>query len=251
MDRGVAVVTGASSGIGAASARRLAEEGWDVVVGARRIDRLEEVAKPIGARAVALDVTDPASVEAFAAEVPECSLLVNNAGGARGLAPIAEADDEQWRWMYDANVLGVMRVTRALLPKLEASGAGHVIVISSVAGSAVYEGGGGYTASKHATRALVQTLRLELFGHPVRVTDIAPGMVHTDFSRERFGGDEEAGEKPYRGLTPLSADDIADCIAWVATRPPHVNVDVLEVRPLAQVGVGRFVREEAEPRVRP
>jgi NADP-dependent 3-hydroxy acid dehydrogenase YdfG len=216
-----------------------------VVVGARRADRLEEVARPIGARALALDVTNRTSVEAFAAEVPECNLLVNNAGGARGLSPIAEADDEQWRWMYDANVLGVMRVTRALLPKLESGGAGHVIVVSSVAGSEVYEGGGGYTASKHATRALVRTLRLELFGRPVRVTDVAPGMVHTDFSRERFGGDPEAGERPYRGLTPLSAEDVADCIAWAATRPPHVNVDVIEVRPLAQVGVGRFDRREA------
>jgi NADP-dependent 3-hydroxy acid dehydrogenase YdfG len=245
MGRGTAVVTGASSGIGAATARRLRDEGWDVVVGARRADRLEEVAAGIGARAVTLDVTDTESVQAFAAEVPECTLLVNNAGGARGLAPIAEADEEEWRWMYDANVLGVMRVTRALLPALERSGRGHVVIVSSVAGSEVYERGGGYTASKHATRALARTLRLELFGRPVRVTDLAPGMVHTEFSRARFGGDEEAGERPYRGLTPLSPEDIADCIAWAATRPPHVNVDVIEVRPLAQVGVMRFDREEA------
>jgi NADP-dependent 3-hydroxy acid dehydrogenase YdfG len=239
------VVTGASSGIGAATARRLAEEGWDVVVGARRLDRLEEVARPIGARALPLDVTDTRSVEEFAAEVPECSLLVNNAGGARGLDPIAEADEEEWRWMYDANVLGGMRVTRAFLGRLEASGSGHVVIVSSVAAQEVYEGGAGYTASKHAVRALARTLRLELLGRPVRVTDVAPGMVHTEFSRARFGGDAEAGERPYRGMTPLSADDIADCIAWAATRPPHVNVDEIVVRPLAQAGVTRVHREES------
>jgi NADP-dependent 3-hydroxy acid dehydrogenase YdfG len=170
---------------------------------------------------------------------------VNNAGGARGLAPVAEADEEQWRWMYDANVLGVMRLTRAFLGRLEASGRGHVVIVSSVAGTDVYEGGGGYTASKHAVRALARTLRLELFGRPVRVTDVAPGMVHTEFSRARFEGDPEAGERPYRGLTPLSADDIADCVAWAVTRPPHVNVDEIVVRPLAQVGVMRVHREEA------
>jgi NADP-dependent 3-hydroxy acid dehydrogenase YdfG len=247
MSRGTAVVTGASSGIGAATARRLAGEGYDVVVGARRMDRLQAVAEPIGARALPLDVTDATSVEAFAAEVPECSVLVNNAGGALGLARVEEADEEQWRWMYDANVLGVMRVTRALLPRLEQSGAGHVVVVSSIAGSSVYEGGGGYTAAKHAARAVTRTLRLELLGRPVRVTDVAPGMVETEFSVVRLDGSEEAAARLYEGMTPLSGDDVADCIAWAVTRPPHVNVDEIVVKPLAQAAAGKVHREAASP----
>ncbi|MDQ1424371.1 MAG: hypothetical protein QOD72_1869 [Acidimicrobiaceae bacterium] len=230
----VAVVTGASSGIGAATARRLARAGFEVVVGARRQDRLAEVAAEIGARALPLDVTDTASVEAFAAEVPECAVLVNNAGGALGLAPIAEADDEQWRWMYDANVLGVMRMTRALLPKVEASGNGHIVVVGSVAALEVYDGGAGYTAAKHAAAAFCQTLRRELVGKPVRVTEVDPGMVATEFSLVRFGGDEDKAKQTYVGLTPLTADDVADCIEWAVTRPPHVNIDQIVVKPTAQ-----------------
>ncbi len=245
MSRGTAVVTGASSGIGAATARRLAGEGFDVVVGARRVDRLRAVAGPIGARALALDVTDSASVEAFVAEVTECSELVNNAGGALGLGPVADANEEQWRWMYEVNVLGVMRMTRGLLPRLEASGAGHVVVVSSIAGSGVYEGGGGYTAAKHAARSLARTLRLELLGRPVRVTDVAPGMVETEFSLVRFDGSQEQARKPYEGMTPLSGEDVADCIAWAVTRPPHVNVDEIVVKPLAQAAAGKVHRETA------
>src|SRR4051794_29326314 len=188
----VAVVTGASSGIGAAAARQLAGAGFDVVVGARRVDRLREVADPIGARALPLDVTDTASVEAFCDEVSHCDVLVNNAGGALGLEPIAEADEEKWRWMYDANVLGVMRVTRRLLPALEASGHGHIVIIGSIAGLEVYDGGAGYTAAKHGVRAVAQTLRLELNGKPIRVTEIDPGLVETEFSLVRFDGDAEA-----------------------------------------------------------
>jgi NADP-dependent 3-hydroxy acid dehydrogenase YdfG len=229
-------VTGASSGIGAAAAVRLASEGFDVVLGARRVDRLEEVATSIGdgARVLPLDVTDPVSVDAFCGEISDCRLLVNNAGGALGRDAVAEADEEQWRWMYDANVLGVMRVTKALLPKLIASGDGHVITIGSIAAIEPYPGGAGYNAAKHAVRAVMDVLRMELLGQPVRVSEIDPGMVETEFSVVRFGGDEEQAAKVYAGMTPLTADDIADCIAWVATRPSHVDIDQLVVRPRDQ-----------------
>jgi NADP-dependent 3-hydroxy acid dehydrogenase YdfG len=230
------VVTGASSGIGAATARRLAAEGYRVVCAARRRSRLDELAAEIDGEAVTLDVTSSDSGAALVAAVPECALLVNDAGGALGLDPIATADPAEWQTMFDVNVLGVLRVTQALLPALIASGAGHVIVVGSTAGRIVYEGGAGYTAAKHAVAALVETLRLELCGRPVRVTEIAPGMVRTDeFSLVRFHGDAQRAEKVYQGVEePLTADDIADCIAWCATRPPHVNVDLLVVKPLAQ-----------------
>jgi NADP-dependent 3-hydroxy acid dehydrogenase YdfG len=232
--RKVAVVTGASSGIGAAAARALSAAGFAVVVGARRLARLREVAAPLGARAVALDVTDPGSVAAFAAEVPQVDLLVNNAGGAFGLEPIADTDPERWLRMYESNVLGVLRMTRALLDRLIASGDGHVINVGSIAGFETYAGGAGYTAAKHALRALTRTLRLELLGRPVRVTEIAPGLVETEFSLVRFAGDAERAAAVYRGMTPLAAADVADCIVWAATRPPHVNVDEIVVRPRDQ-----------------
>ncbi len=230
----IAVVTGASSGIGAATARHLAQAGYHLVLGARRVDKLAEVAAPIGAQFFALDVTDAQSVTDFAARVPHVHLLVNNAGGALGLEPIADAHDEQWRTMYETNVLGLMRMTRALLPALEASGAGHIINVGSIAGIEVYPNGAGYTAAKHAARAVTETLRLELVGKPVRVSEIAPGLVETEFSLVRFGGDTERAKAPYAGITPLTADDIADAIVWIATRPPHVNIDFLVVKPLAQ-----------------
>jgi NADP-dependent 3-hydroxy acid dehydrogenase YdfG len=233
-DRGVAVVTGASSGIGAATARRLAGQGFHLVVGARRLDRLTEVARPLGATARALDVTDADSVAAFCADVGECRLLVNNAGGALGRDPVAEADEEQWRWMYDTNVLGTMRVTRALLPALEASGDGHVVMIGSIAGLEPYAGGAGYNAAKFGLRAVTRVLRLELLGHPVRVTEIDPGMVETEFSLVRFGGDEERAAAVYAGTTPLTADDVADCVAFAVTRPSHVNIDSMLVMPRDQ-----------------
>jgi NADP-dependent 3-hydroxy acid dehydrogenase YdfG len=237
-ERGVAVVTGASSGIGAATARRLAAEGFDLVLGARRVDRLEEVARPLGARARHLDVADPTSVEAFAAEVPACRLLVNNAGGALGLEPVAEADDERWRWMYEVNVLGSARMVRALLPALEASGDGHVVAVGSIAALEPYAGGAGYNAAKAAEAAVHRVLRLELLGRPVRVSEIDPGMVETEFSLVRFAGDRERAAAVYAGTTPLTADDVADCVAWVATRPSHVNVDRLVVLPRDQAGAG-------------
>jgi NADP-dependent 3-hydroxy acid dehydrogenase YdfG len=240
-----AVVTGASSGIGAATARRLAKEGFDVVLGARRIDRLEVVAAEIGARAFRLDVTDPESAEAFAGAVGDCAVLVNNAGGALGLEPIAQADDERWRWMYDANVLGTMRVTRAFLPAIIASGDGHIVNVGSIAGLEVYDGGAGYTAAKHALLAVTETLRLELLGQPVRVTEVDPGMVETEFSIVRFDGDVERAAKVYEGLTPLTADDVADCIAFAVTRPAHVNIDQLVVKPRDQARAQRVHRHKS------
>jgi NADP-dependent 3-hydroxy acid dehydrogenase YdfG len=237
-----AVVTGASSGIGAATACRLAADGYNVVLGARRIDRLEAVAVECGGRALPLDVTDPGSVETFSAEVAECHVLVNNAGGALGLDPIAEADDERWRWMYDANVLGTMRMTRALLPRLIDSGDGHVVNVGSIAGIEVYDGGAGYTAAKHALRAVTETLRLELLGQPVRVSEVDPGAAETEFSIVRFDGNQARAAKVYEGMSPLTADDIAECIAFVVSRPSHVNVDQLVVKPRDQATAQRVHR---------
>jgi NADP-dependent 3-hydroxy acid dehydrogenase YdfG len=242
MSSPIAVVTGASSGIGAATVRRLAAEGFAVVAAARRKDRLDDVVTQItraggAATAVACDVTDDASVAALAAAVDgPATLLVNNAGGALGLDPVEAGSVADWQWMYEVNVLGTLRVTQALLPALEASGAGTVVMVGSTAGFVVYEGGGGYSAAKHGMTALTGTLRLELSGRPIRVIEIDPGMVRTDeFGLVRFHGDVAKAAKVYEGVAePLTADDIADCIAWCATRPHHVNVDRLVVRPLAQ-----------------
>lgn len=237
MSRGIAVVTGASSGIGAATARRLAAEGYEVVAAARRRDRLDALAAETPAiRPVTLDVTSAESVAALAADLDDVAVLVNNAGGALGVEPIERADPADWQVMYETNVLGVLRVTQALLPALERGAGGHVVVTGSIAGHLVYEGGAGYTAAKHGATALVETLRLELNGRPVRVTEVAPGMVQTEeFSLVRLRGDREAADRVYAGVdAPLTADDIADCIAWVVTRPAHVNVDLLVVKPLAQ-----------------
>jgi NADP-dependent 3-hydroxy acid dehydrogenase YdfG len=253
----VAVVTGASSGIGAATARRLAADGFQVVLGARRLDRLKAVAEEIGGTALPLDVTDDDSVADFVEGVGELALrsgapvrvLVNNAGGARGLEPVAEADLEAWRWMYETNVLGVARVTKALLPALEASGNGHVVVMSSIAGHVVYEGGGGYTAAKHGASAVAETLRLELAGRPVRVSEIAPGLVKTEeFSLRRFGGDAGKAEDVYADVDePLTAEDIADVVSFCVTRPRHVDIDLVVVRPLAQAAVYKLHRGPIGP----
>jgi len=230
----VAAITGASSGIGAATARALAGEGFRVVIGARRLDRLEKIVEEIGGAAVALDVADPGSVEEFAARLSRCDVLVNNAGGAHGLAPLGEADEDKWRTMYESNVLGTMRMTRALLPRLEESGDGHIVSVTSIAGFESYRGGSGYIAAKHAQRSMLRTLRLELLGRPVRVTEVAPGMVETEFSLVRFGGDEEAARRVYAGMEPLRAEDVAECIRWAVAQPAHVNVDEIVVRPRDQ-----------------
>ena len=229
-----AVVTGASSGIGAATARALAGDGYRVLLGARRLGRLQELASEIGGEAIALDVADPTSVDAFAARVPACDVLVNNAGGALGLEPLGAADEELWQRMYETNVLGTMRMTRALLPRLVESGNGHVVGVTSIAAFETYRGGAGYTAAKHAQRAALRTLRLELLGEPVSVTDVAPGMVETEFSLVRFEGDEEAAARVYEGMEPLRAEDVAECIRWAVAQPPHVNVDEILVRPRDQ-----------------
>jgi NADP-dependent 3-hydroxy acid dehydrogenase YdfG len=254
--RGIAVVTGASSGIGAATARRLAAEGFEVWAAARRIDRLAELAAgTAGIEAVPLDVTDPDSVAALAARaaaLPDgIAVLVNNAGGAIGLEPVAEADPADWLAMFQTNVLGAMRVTQALLPALEAGAGGHVLLTGSIAGHGVYPGGAGYSAAKYAARAMMETLRLELNGRPVRVSEIAPGMVATEeFSLVRFRGDAERAARVYQGVAePLTAEDVADVIAFVATRPAHVNLDLVVVKPLAQAAAHLVARtEQASPR---
>lgn len=241
-ERPTAAVTGASSGIGAATARALAAAGYRVVLGARRIDRCAEIAAEIDGVAVRLDVTDPASVEAFAAAVPRCRLLVNNAGGAKGLEPVAEADEQAWRWMYETNVIGTLRATKALLPALVASGDGHIVTVTSIAALEPYDNGAGYTGAKHAQAMLHRTLRGELLGSPVRLTEIAPGMVQTEFSVVRFGGDEEKAAGVYRGLTPLTAEDVADTIVYAATRPSHVNIDQIVLKPRDQADAMRAHR---------
>jgi NADP-dependent 3-hydroxy acid dehydrogenase YdfG len=251
-----AVVTGASSGIGAATARKLAEAGFHVVLTARRVDRLEALAKELAAAghsasAHALDVTDRAAVDAFAAGLDAYApvhVLVNNAGGAVGTEPVATADPADWRAMFEVNVLGVLNVTQALLPTLIASGDGTVVVMSSTAGLATYEGGGGYVAAKHGAHVIAETLRLEVNGQPVRVIEIAPGMVKTDeFALTRFRGDPDRAAAVYQGVAePLTADDVADTVAWAVTRPSHVNVDLLVLRPRAQASNYKVYREEPQ-----
>ncbi len=238
----VAVVTGASSGIGEATAKTLAALGFHVVAVARRADRIQRLADEIGGSAVVADVTDGAAIDALAAALPRVDVLVNNAGGAKGLEPIAEADLENWRWMWETNVVGTLRVTRALLPKLIDSGDGLIVTVTSIAALEVYDGGGGYTAAKHAQGALHRTLRGELLGKPVRLTEIAPGAVETEFSLVRFGGDEQRADAVYNGITPLVAADVAEVIGFVASRPSHVNLDQIVIRPRDQASASRFNR---------
>jgi NADP-dependent 3-hydroxy acid dehydrogenase YdfG len=234
----VAVVTGASSGIGEATARGLGREGFTLVLGARREDRLAEVARDLGGLAIPVDVRDLDSVEAFVravdAKYPAVEILINNAGLAAGLQPLAEGSDKDWVQMMETNVLGVLRMTKAMLPLLRRAPRAHIVNLGSVAGFEVYPGGVGYTASKHAVRAITRTLRLELLGEPIRVTEIEPGMVETEFSLVRFKGDEQRAAAVYRGMKPLTGADVADCIVWAVTRPPHVNIDEMVVRPIAQ-----------------
>ncbi len=243
MDRRVAVVTGGSSGIGAATARRLAAEEFEVVLGARRLDRLQQVAASFGGRALELDVTDDASVTAFADAIERVDVLVNNAGLASGRDRVADLPYERLELMWQTNVAGLLRVTQALMPKLEASSDAHIINMGSIAGHETYPAGAGYTASKHAVRAITQTLRHELVGQPIRITEIAPGLVETEFSIVRFDGDESKAKAVYEGIDPLTAADIADCVAWAATRPPHVNIDLIVVKPRGQASAERIARK--------
>ncbi len=239
----MAVVTGASAGIGEATARTLAAQGFHVVAVARRADRIRRLAEEIGGTAVVADVTDDAAVQALAAGLARVDVLVNNAGGAKGLEQVAEADLDNWRWMWETNVLGTLRVTRALLPGLIASGNGLIVTVTSIAALEVYDGGGGYAAAKHAQGALHRTLRGELLGTPVRLTEIAPGAVQTEFSLVRFGGDEQRAEAVYRGINPLIAEDVAEVSGFVASRPPHVNLDQIVMRPRDQASASRFNRQ--------
>ncbi|MCL6632207.1 MAG: SDR family NAD(P)-dependent oxidoreductase [Alicyclobacillus herbarius] len=250
----VAVVTGASSGIGAASARALAQAGFRVAVGARRVDRLHtlanELAEVTGERpfVAELDVTSVASAERFARQVQEhfgqVHVLLNNAGLARGKTPVAEAkDDAEWEEMINTNVLGLLRMTRLFLPSLIESGDGHVINLGSIAGRVAYAGGSAYCGSKFAVRAITEALREELLGKPVRVTTIDPGMVKTEFSLVRFHGDTAKADAVYEGMTPLTAEDIADCIVFAATRPAHVNIDAMVITARDQCGPTKVARQ--------
>jgi NADP-dependent 3-hydroxy acid dehydrogenase YdfG len=237
----VAVITGASAGIGEVTARTLAAQGFHVVAVARRADRINALAAEIGGTAIVADVTDGAAVDALAGGLSRVDVLVNNAGGAKGLEPVADADLEHWQWMWETNVLGTLRVTRALLPKLIDSGDGLIVTVTSVAAMEIYDGGAGYTSAKHAQGALHRTLRGELLGKPVRLTEIAPGAVETEFSLVRFGGDQPRADAVYAGMTPLVAADIAEVIGFVASRPSHVNVDQIVIRPRDQATTTRRV----------
>lgn len=245
----LAVVTGASSGIGAATARALAADGFHVVLAARRVDRLEELAAETGGTAVACDVTDRAQLARLAEVVDALDgplrVLVNNAGGAVGGDPVETADPDDWRWMFEVNVLGILQVTQALLPALRAGGDGLLVTVGSTAGRIAYEGGAGYTAAKHGAQVVTETLRLELCGEPIRVTEIAPGMVKTpEFSLKRFDGDQEKYDAVYAGVSePLVAEDVAEAVRWVASLPHHVNVDELVIRPRAQAAQHKVHRE--------
>lgn len=238
----VAVITGASSGIGAATARTLAAQGFHIVAVARRADRIRDLAEEIGGTAIVADVTDDASVDALASKLSRVDVLVNNAGGARGLEPVADADLDHWRWMWETNVIGTLRVTRALLPKLIESGDGLIVTVTSVAALEVYDGGAGYTAAKHGQGALHRTLRGELLGKPVRLTEIAPGAVETEFSLVRFDGDQQRADAVYTGIRALVAADVAEVIGFVASRPAHVDLDLIVMKPRDQASASRFNR---------
>jgi NADP-dependent 3-hydroxy acid dehydrogenase YdfG len=244
----VAVVTGASSGIGAATAIALGRHGYQVVVGARRVDRLKRVAGEDGV-AMHLDVTDTKSVKDFVREIAKrfgrVDVLVNNAGGALGQETIAEAVDEDWIRMWQSNVFGLMAMTRECLPLLRKAKAGHIVNIGSVAGVETYAGGAGYTSVKHAVRAITDTLRLELNGEPIRVTEVEPGMTETEFALVRFHGDRKRAKAIYEGVKPLTAEDVAECVVFAVTRPPHVDIDEIVVRPVAQARVWKVARKPA------
>jgi len=242
----IAVVTGASSGIGAATAIALGRQGFQIVAGARRVERLERVAGEDGL-ALRLDVTDEDSVTDFVKQISRrfgrIDVLVNNAGGALGLNSMAEAKDDEWIGMWKTNVLGLMWMTRACLPLLRKAKHGHIVNIGSIAGFETYKGGAGYTAAKHAVRAITRTLRLELNGEPIRITEIAPGLVETEFSVVRFHGDHKAAKAVYEGIKPLTAEDVADCVVFAVTRPPHVDIDEIVVRPVAQANAVTVARK--------
>lgn len=249
----VALITGGGTGIGAAIATRLAGSGFEVVIAGRRRDRLERTASRIGhtARALVMDVTDPESVTAGLGTLERLDVLVNNAGGALGVSRVEDCDLTQWEQMYASNVLGTVRVTQAALPLLRRSAGATIVNISSIAGQRVYEGGAGYVAAKHGTSVVSETLRLELNGEPIRVTDLRPGMVLTEeFSLTRLGGDQAEADQVYAGVDrPLVADDVAACVEFVVLLPPHVNIDTLVVKPVAQAAPHKVYRHPIDWKV--
>lgn len=242
-----ALVTGASSGIGAATARRLQSEGWEVYALARRAEKLELLATNEGIIPVVCDVTDKDQVAVVLQQVTDgggIDTLINNAGGALGVDPIASGREEDWRWMFEVNVLGTLNVTQAFLPMLRAHGEGTILNLTSTAGLTPYEGGAGYNAAKFGQHALTGALRLEEVAHNIRVIEVLPGMVKTDeFTAKRLGGDTSAAEKVYAGVEmPLAAEDVAEVIARAVTLPHHVNLDQIMVRPVAQAAQHKVVR---------
>lgn len=234
MSKKTAVITGASAGIGAATAVALSRAGFHTVIGARREEKLKAVAETTGGQYRCLDVTDPASISEFVGALDRVDVLINNAGGALGVDRVEEASEERWQRMWELNFMSTVRLTKALLPALLASGEGLIVNVGSIAGFETYAGGGGYTAVKHAVRALTRTLRLELLGQPIRITEICPGLVETEFSLVRFDQDQTKAEAVYKNMKPLTGEDIGECIAWVATRPSHVNIDEMVIRPRDQ-----------------
>ncbi|MEX5310177.1 SDR family oxidoreductase [Kocuria sp. CPCC 205297] len=244
----VAVVTGASTGIGEATVRRLRESGWTVYAVARRAERLEELARETGASAAPTDITDQAQVDALRdrvlGEQGTVDAILNISGGARGTDTVADAKDEDWQWMYDVNVMGTLRVVRAFLPTLRANGEGTVLNLTSIAAQRAYEGGAGYNAAKYAERAMTEALRLEEAEHNVRVVEVAPGLVHTpEFSLMRLGGDQAAADKIYAGVEkPLSGQDVAEVCAFAVELPHHVDLDTITVKPVAQAAPHKMIR---------
>ena len=235
-------------GIGAATARALGRDGFKTILGARRLEQVREVAAASGGSAHELDVTDPGSIAAFVEaidrEAGRIDVLINNAGVAYGLEPIGETDDADWARMLETNVLGLLRVTKACLPLMRRAPHAHIVNLGSIAGFEVYRGGAGYTATKHAVRAISRTLRIELNGEPIRVSEVAPGMVETEFSLVRFKGDEERAKNVYKGIQPLTGEDVAECIAFVVSRPPHVDIDEMVIRPVAQANAFTVARKD-------
>ncbi len=240
------VITGASSGIGAAVAQTLAAEGYRLSLGARRVERLAKVVAD--ACHSPLDVTDEASVERFLATAQAAhgpiDILINNAGLARGLERIADADGVAWREMMETNVLGLLHVTRRVLPQMLARDTGHIVMLGSIASYQTYEGGSVYCASKRAVSSITEAIRLETHGTAIRTTSIDPGQVDTEFSLVRFSGDQEKADATYQGTIPLTAQDIADCISFALSRPPHVNIDCMLVKPTDQSAVHKVYRRK-------
>ena len=247
----VCVVTGASSGIGEETVRQFCLQGFRVFMGARRLDRIRKLAEETGATGLPLDVSDTSSVRSFVRELPDTvHVLVNNAGGAQGLEPVTEMAEEDWLSMYQSNVLGTARMIREVFPRLSRSQDGsHVVNVGSIAAIETYLGGAGYTGAKHALRALTDTLRLEWMGLPIRVTEVDPGLVETEFSIVRFSGDARRAAKVYEGMEPLVAKDVADAIVWSVTRPPHVNIDQLVIRPRDQARADKVHRRVENGRI--